>query len=140
MRRSFDEARKWTDPKVVVDHLEFKENEPINNFVCIVDRLNNQVHALFCQNYVRVFTSKSSNDGQSFTAPQEITHYFEPLRQLYPWRVIAVGPGHSIQLSTGRLLASLWMSEGTGTEFVPNRLGQRPSELSVVYSDDYCET
>ena len=140
MRRSFDNGLTWTGPKVVVNHLDFEENEPTNNFVCIVDRINNTVHTLFCQNYARVFTSKSSDDGQSFTAPREITHYFESLREHYPWRVIAIGPGHGIQLSTGRLLASLWMSDGTGTEFGPNRLGHRPSEVGVVYSDDHGET
>lgn len=60
-----------------------------------------------------------------------------PFRQTYPWRVIATGPGHGIQLINGRLLVPVWMSDGSGTEFGPRNLGHRPSEVSVIYSDNH---
>jgi sialidase-1 len=83
---------------------------------------------------------KSTDDGASFSEPLDITSTFEAFREVYPWRVIAVGPGHSIQLAKGRLVAAVWMSDGSGTEFGAGKLGHRPSEVAVVYSDDHGET
>ena len=54
----------------------------------------------------------------------------------YPWKVIATGPGHGIRLAGGRLVVPLWMSDGSGTEFGPGRLGHRPSVVAGITSDD----
>ncbi|HUQ93805.1 MAG TPA: sialidase family protein, partial [Bryobacteraceae bacterium] len=51
-------------------------------------------------------------------------------RKGYPWRVLAVGPGHGLQLKSGRLLAPVWLSTGTGGH------AHRPSVAATIYSDD----
>jgi sialidase-1 len=140
MRRSTDGGRSWTDATVAVDHTRFDANRPVNNFSCIADLQTGDVHVLFCTNYERVYYMKSTDDGLSLSEPRDVTQVFESFRSVYPWRVIAVGPGHSIQLENGRLVAAVWMSDGSSTEFGAAKLGHRPSEVAVVYSDDHGET
>ena len=64
---------------------------------------------------------------------------FEPLRNEYPCRAIATGPGTGIQLSKGphkgRLLAPVWMACGDGTGKVAGD-DARPSVTATIYSDD----
>jgi sialidase-1 len=139
LRRSVDGGVTWEGPRLVVGHDEYGEG-PISNLVLIRDEHTDAVHALYCHNYARAFYMVSSDEGLSFSEPGEITGSLEPFREEYPWRVIATGPGHGIQLRGGRLIAPLWMSTGEGTEFGPGRLGHRPSVTSLIYSDDHGAT
>lgn len=140
MRRSTDGGRSWDERYVVMDHTRFDPDKPINNFSCFADLETGDVHVLFCSNYERVYYVRSDDDCLSFSEPRDVTPTFEAFRSDYPWRVIAVGPGHSIQLKSGRLVAAVWMSDGSGGEFGPGKLGHRPSEVAVVYSDDHGES
>ena len=106
----------------------------------ISDEKAGAVHALFCHNYARVFYMRSEDDGSTWSEPSEITDTFIPFREAYPWRVIATGPGHGIQLRNGRLVVPVWMSDGSGTEFGPGKLGHRPSTVAGIYSDDHGKT
>ncbi len=134
LRRSLDGGRNWLPPQLVVGHAEYGPG-PISNFVMIGD-CDGTLHALYCHNYARVFYMRSQDDGASFDRPTEITASLEPLRRRYPWRVIAAGPGHGIQLSSGRLLAPVWISTGETNEFGAGKLGHRPSDVASIYSDD----
>lgn len=140
MRRSLDGGQSWQQPVVVVAHDGYGPG-PISNFVMIRDTTDGSVHALYCHNYERVFSMKSSDDGATFTEPVEITESLESFRSDYPWRVIATGPGHGIQLqggpNRGRLVVPIWMSDGSGTEFGADKLGHRPSNVASIYSDDH---
>ena len=44
--------------------------------------------------------------------------------------MLAIGPGHGIQLANGRLLAPVWLSTGTGGH------AHRPSVVATIFSDD----
>lgn len=135
LRRSLDHGVTWGPRQVVVDHATYGPG-PVSNFVMISDTQEGVVHALFCHNYARVFALRSTDDGATFSAPVEITPMLLPFRDHYPWRVIATGPGHGIQLASGRLLVPVWMSDGSGGEFGPGHLGHRPSCVATIYSDD----
>jgi sialidase-1 len=100
-----------------------------NNPVAIAGR-NGVVHFLFCVEYMRVFYMRSTDDGRTFTQPTEITGAFDAFRPKYAWRVTATGPGHGIELSTGRLIVPVWLALGTKGN------GHSPSEAATVYSDD----
>ena len=139
MRRSEDGGKTYGEMTVCVHSPDFGDG-PASNFVMIGDRSDNSVHALFCHNYERVFHIHSVDDGATWTAPREVTEYFLPFRAHYPWRVIATGPGHGIQLQNGRFVVPVWMSDGSGTEFGAGKLGHRPSEVAGVYSDDHGKT
>ena len=48
--------------------------------------------------------------------------------------MLATGPGHGIQLVSGRLIVPVWLSTGTGGH------AHRPSCVAVIYSDDHGKT
>ncbi len=107
-----------------------KEGEvTYNNPVMIADR-DGTVHLLFCVEYMRCFYCRSTDDGQSWSAPREITAAFDAFRPGYDWKVLATGPGHGIQLKGGRLVVPVWLSTGTGGH------AHRPSVTSTIVSDD----
>jgi sialidase-1 len=104
----------------------------MNNFVCIPDAGEGCVHALFCNLYHRAYHMVSDDDGLTWSRPVDITPTFEAFRDAYAWTICAVGPGHGIQHSSGRLIATIWLSLGTRFH-LPNRAG-------AIYSDDHGAT
>jgi sialidase-1 len=132
MRRSLDGGVTWEPARVVVDHSAF--GRTIHNFVLIPDRRRKRVCALFCADYARAYCMFSRDDGVTFTLPEEITSVFDSFRDEYAFKVIAIGPGHGIQLHSERLLAPIWISPGTGAG------GHRPNRCGTIYSDDGGET
>lgn len=144
LRRSTDGGKTWSPAEKIV-HLEGKfERNPaavaqglgkegeitINNPLAIVDAKNGLVHFLYCVEYNRLFHMTSSDDGLTFSKPVEITSTIEAFRPGYDWQSFAVGPGHGIQLASGRLLTAIWLSTGKGGH------AHRPSVVSTIYSDD----
>jgi sialidase-1 len=142
-RRSTDGGKTWSAPAPLAQRPPDAKRNPaavaqnrgaegkitLNNPVMIPDR-SGAVHLLYCVEYGRVFHARSDDDCKTFGPPTEITAAFEPLRKQYDWRVVATGPGHGIQLSTGRLLVPVWLSLG----YAKNAHG--PSRVTTVYSDD----
>ena len=135
LRRSLDGGLTWEGMNLVAAHAEFGPG-PINNFVMIGDRTDGHVQALFCHNYARVYSTRSADDGATWSDPVDITSACEPFRDDYPWRVIGIGPGHCIQLRGGRYIVPVWLSDGSGREFGSGKLGHRPSVVAGLYSDD----
>ena len=105
----------------------------ISNGTMIADRAG-LIHFLYCVEYSRCFYRRSTDDGQTFSQPIEITATFEQYRKHYDWAVIATGPGHGIQLKSGRLIVPAWMSLGQGAN------GHSPSGVVTIYSDDAGKT
>ncbi|MFP6596829.1 MAG: sialidase family protein [Candidatus Hydrogenedentota bacterium] len=144
MRRSTDGGETWDAPRNIVtlpDEVQINpiaiehgydslDSVTINNPVAIVDKKKDMLHFLYCIEYARCYYMRSDDDGLTFTEAVDITETFEAFRREYDWKVIATGPGHGIQLSTGRLLIPVWMSTGTGGG------AHRPSAVSTIYSDD----
>jgi sialidase-1 len=143
LRRSTDGGRTWSPPRQVAhfgpkvpknpvalaQNLATADDQTVNNPVAIVDRAG-AIHFLYCVEYARAFYMRSDDEGVSFSQPVEITPAFDKFRPEYPWRVLATGPGHGIQLARGRLIVPVWLSTGEGGQ------AHRPSVTSVIYSDD----
>ncbi len=87
--------------------------QTVNNPVAIVSRTGT-VHLLYCVEYMRCFSIRSADDGITWSAPREITAAFEPFRRTVPWKVIATGPGHGIELTNGRLVVPVWIATSEG--------------------------
>jgi sialidase-1 len=144
LRRSTDDGRTWSPRQKIADVPGPKPKNPValaqklanpddvtyNNPVAFADR-DGSVHFLFCLDYARCFSMHSDDDGLTWSAPVEITATFGKFRPEYDWKVLATGPGHGIQLRSGRLLVPIWLSTGTGGH------AHRPSVTSVIYSDDH---
>ncbi len=82
---------------------------------------------------MRCFYLRSEDDGETFSAPVEITSAFEEFRAHYPWKVLATGPGHGIELKTGRLVVPVWLSRQSDQPGGDHR----PSCVSTITSDDH---
>lgn len=144
LKRSTDEGKTWGDFKSIANvpgpktknpfSLKVKGVDPndvtYNNPVLIADR-DGTVHMLFCLEYMRCFYQRSTDDGETWSTPVEITGTFDTFHAAYPWKVLATGPDHAIQLQTGRLVVPVWLSAGTGNN------GHHPSVAATVYSDDH---
>ena len=147
LRRSTNSGASWQPRVMIADVPGPKEKNPValaqklattgevtyNNPVAIADA-NGAVHFLFCLEYARCFYLRTDDDGLTFSKPVEITASFDKFRPEYDWKVLATGPGHGIQLKTGRLVVPVWISTGTGGH------AHRPSVTSVIYSDDLGRT
>lgn len=123
--RSTNGGRTWSPPQRIAD----AGKQTVNNAVATIDRDTGQIHFLYCINYHRCYYIVSEDDGVTFSSPREITSTFEGFRSEYDWHVLATGPGHGIQLRSGRLIVPVWLSTATRQH--------RPSAVSVIYSDDH---
>ncbi len=102
--------------------------QTVNNPVAIAAR-DGTVHFLYCVEYLRCFYLRSTDDGITWSRPVEITAAFEPFRPDWPWRVLATGPGHGIELQSGRLVVPVWIATAQGS---PHGHGVG----ATIYSDD----
>ena len=124
MRRSRDGGRTWSDRVAVV---EGSRENYIHNPVAVAEQSGNTVHFLWCRGHRQCFYRRSVDAGLTWSSTQEITYVFESFLPYYHWCVCAAGPGHGIQLRSGRLVVPVWMSAGAG---------HRPSVASTIYSDN----
>jgi Neuraminidase (sialidase) len=148
LRRSTDKGKSFSprrtissvegpvrkNPVALAQNLATAGEVTFNNPVAIPDAHTKSVHFVFCLEYMRAFYMRSGDDGVTFTKPVEITAAFDKFRPEYPWKVLATGPGHGIQLRSGRLVIPIWLSTGTGGH------AHRPSVTSTIYSDDHGKT
>ena len=141
LRRSLDGGKTWQAPQHIAHLAERIEGNPrkstggeheqtVNNPVAVVDRITGNIEFLYCVNYARCFSMRSTDDGLTWSKPTEITAAFEPFRTQYPWKVIATGPGHGIQLKSGRLVVPIWLAYGQTGDHAP-------SASATIYCDDH---
>jgi len=145
LRRSTDGGKTWLPSQHIAHKADRIEGNPrkkdnkgareqtVNNPVAIVDRQSGSIEFLYCVNYARCFSMRSSDDGITWSQPVEITATFEPFRNKYDWKVIATGPGHGIPLKSGRLVAPIWLAYGGIGDHAP-------SAAATIYSDDHGQT
>ena len=132
LKRSFDQGKTWQDLQVLFDYGTDSVNQPAP----VLDRETGEVVLVFCRNNQRVFVTKTLDDGVTWSEPAEITKdVVDPA-----WSYIGSGPGHGMQLSSGRLLIPSWgdTSPGPATWPRPSWGGEQFSY--VMYSDDHGTT
>jgi len=129
-RRSLDGGKSWLDRQLLFSG---QHKNTTNNPVMIAD--GDRLHLLCLENYKRLFHLVSCDEGASWSEPEEITYALEAARPSYNWTCAAVGPGHGMRLSSGRLIAAVWLASCSSSI---TRHG--PSRISAIYSDDRGES
>ena len=130
LRRSSDGGRLWEDRLIVVtgsDHM-------CRNPCPVVDRDTGIILLPFCKDNQQVFVTRSDDDGLTWSEPEEIT----PDVKDPDWSYLGTGPGHGIQLASGRLLIPCWFraSPGPGTWPDPQPREDRIQSSYACFSDD----
>lgn len=121
LRRSFDNGTTWKDMQVV-----FADGEDtIGNPCPVVDKDTDTIWLPFCRNNNRVYVTKSTDNGATWSTPVEITEDVKPSS----WSWYATGPGHGIQLKSGRLLIPC--------DHRDKEAEGEPTRSHVIYSDDH---
>ncbi|MBT7586934.1 MAG: exo-alpha-sialidase [Gemmatimonadetes bacterium] len=133
LRRSEDGGQTWAELQIVVE----SSGKTCGNPCPIVDRDTGRVHLLFCKNNQWVFINHSADEGRTWSEPEEITAQAKDPA----WSFVGTGPGHGIQLSTGRLLAPCWSDESPGPlTWAPNPNWGKIQSSYALYSDDHGQT
>ncbi len=144
LRRSTDGGKTWENSQKIAHTGARLEGNPrkaeggereqtVNNPVAIVDRETGAIEFLYCINYARCYSMRSIDDGLTWSAPVDITASFEPFRAKVDWKVIATGPGHGIQIKSGRLVVPIWLAYGKEGD-------HGPSAAASIFSDDHGKT
>lgn len=124
MRRSTDGGRTWNAMQIIADDAE----HTIGNPCPVIERNSGTIWLPFCRDNKTIFIMHSHDDAKTWSKPVEITkHAMNPA-----WHWVGTGPGHGIQLKSGRLLIPCW------ADATP-KLGE--VQLSYAfYSDDAGKT
>src|SRR5690606_25353809 len=133
LRRSEDGGQTWGAIQVVAARAGGK---PTDNPTPIVGN-DGTIHLLYQRDYAYAYYTQSTDDGLTWSPAVNITPAFDAFKKDYDWKVLAPGPGHSIQLTNGRLLVPVWLANSDNLE--PHRR-PRPSRIATVYSDDNGKT
>ena len=100
MRRSRDGGRTWGKARVIADD----GAHTVGNPCPVLDRKSGTIWLPFCRDNKRVLLKKSTDDGQTWSQPIDITK--DAMNPSWHW--VGTGPGHGIQLASGRLLIPCW--------------------------------
>lgn len=116
--RSTDEGESWQTVTVIPG-----KGSTTNNPVMFIK--GEEIHFLFLRNYKVLFHSVSTDDGQTFSVPEE-----KPVDFDFFYNVMAVGPGHGI-VHNGSMIVPVWIAQN---ETDPQ--AHIPSVIGTLYSDD----
>ena len=140
VRRSFDHGKSFDAPQLVATQLDWVCGNPAP----VVDSGTGTVWLLFCKNRRdgdermicqgraprTVWLTSSHDDGATWVQPVEIT---EQVKQP-DWTWYATGPGHGLQLASGRLVIPCDHIVAEHHE------ANDPYHSHVIYSDDHGAT
>jgi sialidase-1 len=128
MRRSADGGKTWGNLQV----LFHDGNRSVNQPAPIYDGQTGVVWLVFCKDNQQVFVTHSDDRGLKWSEPTDITGTTKDPG----WKYVASGPGHGVQLSSGRLLVAAWGDASPGPVSWPPAWGEVEFTFAM-FSDDH---
>jgi sialidase-1 len=128
VKRTEDGGKTWSPARVLFHDGKRSVNQPAPVF----DRQTGVLWLVFCKDNQQVFVSQSKDDGVTWSDAREITRETKDPG----WKYVASGPGHGIQLSSGRLLVAAWGDASPGPVSWPPAWGEVEFTFAM-YSDDH---
>ena len=116
--RSTDDGETWETAYVI-----YGNGETLNNPVMFVK--GEEIHFLFLKNYKDLFHCISTDDGKSFSEPQEKKVEYGIFHN-----AVAIGPCHGI-VHNGKMIVPVWFAQNE-----ENPEEHRPSVIATLYSTD----
>lgn len=116
--RSTDEGDSWETVTVIESG-----GNTLNNPVMFVN--GEEIHFLHIKNYKEIYHSVSTDDGKTFSPPEEKAFDCD-----FFYNVVAVGPGHGI-VHNGKMIVPVWFAQNRE---VPK--AHHPSIIATLYSTD----
>ncbi|HTJ31755.1 MAG TPA: exo-alpha-sialidase [Dactylosporangium sp.] len=143
IRRSTDGGRTWSPTQTVVPSVD---GQSWGNPTFVADRITRELFLFYmlserlpentsCSgDSGDLFVVSSTDGGQTWGAPRSLSGLFDQFP--YDWALHGPGPGHGIQLDTGRLLLNV----AHRRVIVGNTVAQRYYGVACIYSDDHGRT
>ena len=129
-KKSRNGGKDWSENQVIV---ESRNGECFCNPTPIYNRKRNSIWLFYAQNYdnnrSEIYLISSSDEGENWTTPINLTTLFTD--NSYDWTFHLPGPGHGIQMQSGRLLLQIWHRREI---YYPAK--ERNYGVSVIFSDD----
>jgi sialidase-1 len=125
VKRSTDNGATWSAPIMIWDE---PGTVTVGNPVPVQDRETGTIWLLLTRNNTDIFTVSSDDGGLTWSAPRDITAQ----AKAPDWEWIATGPGHGIQLESGRIIIPCDHSVLGGLDGVMHS--------HIMYSDDHGQT
>jgi sialidase-1 len=132
LRRSFDHGKTWDPMRIIADDGTRTMNQPTP----VLDRDTGTIWLPFCKDNRQVFVMNSTDEGATWSTPVEITKDVKDRS----WKYLGAGPGHGIQLKSGRLLIPAWGDTSPGPATWPQANWGRVQFSFTFYSDDHGAT
>lgn len=130
-KRTEDGGKTWSELHVLFRDGKHSVNQPAP----IYDRQTGVLWLIFCKDNQRVFVTQSKDDGLTWTEARDITQQTKDSG----WKYVASGPGHGVQLSSGRLLMAAWGDASPGPISWPPVWGEVEFTFTM-FSDDHGAT
>lgn len=145
----------WREHQNEIDPFDKNDKKEVwTNVAPVVDQVNGRIFFFYAlnegeiqgknlQRYTKVFYKYSDDDGLTWSDRTEVTGLFkaDPFGRTFHMP----GPGHGIQLKSGRLLLLAWNRTALGNldqngVYTPTPLEERRYGMNSLYSDDYGKT
>lgn len=132
-KRSTDGGTKWSETTLLYEE-GGDAKITIGNPCVVVDEAKRTVLLLFTRDNTAVFMTASSDEGQTWSKPRDITSSAKKA----DWTWYATGPGNGIQLTGGKYKGRLVVPCDHRVQGVPDK--KASSRSHVIFSDDNGQT
>lgn len=133
MKVSTDFGQTWTE-RIIIRSGEGKHILSSPVFIADGDRL----HFLYTEDVVKVFYRYTDDLGKTWSEDVELTEGLLAEIPQHTWAALAVGPGHGMKLSNGRLIAPVWYSSEDPDKVASDAITEFC--VTTIYSDDCGKT